>query len=100
LRSTATSATDGRGPDRRPAILVAALIAGLLIALIVPALRSYFGLTRPAGIVYETVLPVLVLWFIALAAAYRLRLMDRILGLPDLIKDNPVQPKPHQTAEA
>jgi cation-transporting ATPase E len=81
--------------DKRPTVLVAALVAGLLIALIVPTLRNYFGLTRPAGIVYDTVLPVLLLWFITLAAAYRLRLMDRMLGLPDLAKDNPAQPTDH-----
>ncbi len=63
-----------------------ALLAGLLTALVVPALRDYFGLTRPAGIVYVTVLPVL-LWLLALAAAYRFRLMDRLLGLQDLLKD-------------
>ena len=72
--------------DKRPAILVVALLAGLLTALVVPALRDYFGLTRPAGIVYVTVLPVL-LWLLALAAAYRFRLMDRLLGLQDLLKD-------------
>ena len=47
--------------------------AGLMAALVVPALRNYFGLTRPAGIVYQVALPMLALWFVALAAAYRFR---------------------------
>ena len=72
-------------PDKRPAVLVVALLAALLTALVVPSLRDYFGLTRPAGIVYETALPLLVIWFVALAAAYRFRAMDRLLGLPDLV---------------
>jgi cation-transporting ATPase E len=74
-------------PDRRPVVLVMALLVALMAALVVPALWEYFGLTRPAGIVYVTVLPVLLLWFLALAASYRLRLMDRLLGLEDLLDD-------------
>ncbi|HEX8509674.1 MAG TPA: HAD-IC family P-type ATPase, partial [Propionibacteriaceae bacterium] len=80
--------------DRRPVVLVAALVVGLLAALIIPALRTYFGLTRPAGIVYLTALPMLLLWFLALTAAYRLRVMDRLLGLQDLLKDRPRSPAP------
>jgi cation-transporting ATPase E len=71
--------------DRRPAILVAALLIGLMAALTIPVLRDYFGLTRPAGVVYATALPVLLVWFFALAAAYRFRVMDRLLGLPALL---------------
>ena len=71
--------------DKRPTVLVAALLVGLLAALIIPTLQNYFGLTRPADVVYETALPVVVVWFIALAAAYRFRLLDRLLGLPDLL---------------
>ena len=71
-------------PDKRPAVLVVALLAGLLAALVVPTLRDYFGLTRPAGIVYQTALPLLLVWFVVLAAAYRFRLMDRLLGIPEL----------------
>jgi cation-transporting ATPase E len=73
--------------DRRPAVLVVGLLVALLTALVVPGLRDYFGLTRPAGIVYAVVLPVLVVWFVTLGAAYRLRLMDRMLGLPALLGD-------------
>ena len=72
--------------DKRPAVLVVALIAILLTALIVPTLRSYFGLTRPAGIVYETAVPMLVVWFLALSAFYRFAVMERLLGLRDLLK--------------
>jgi len=72
--------------DKRPTVLVAALLVGLLAALIIPTLRNYFGLTRPANVVYETALPVLVVWFIALAAAYRFKILDRLLGLPDLLR--------------
>ena len=74
-------------PDRRPAVLVVVLLVALLTALVVPTLREYFGLTRPAGIVYEIALPLLVLWFLALGAAYRFRVMDRLLGLPELLAD-------------
>jgi len=77
-------------PDKRPAVLVVALLAGLVAALLVPSLRSYFGLTRPAGIVYQTALPLLLVWFLALTAAYRFRVMDRLLGLTDLVEDEPV----------
>jgi cation-transporting ATPase E len=78
------------GTDKRPAALVVALLAGLLTALVVPALRDYFGLTRP-GVVYATTLPVLLLWFLALAAAHRFRVMERLLGLPDLAEDSLVE---------
>jgi cation-transporting ATPase E len=74
-------------PDRRPMVLLVALLAGLVAALTVPVLSGYFGLTRPAGIVYMIVLPTLLLWFLTLAGAYRLRLMDRVLGLQDLVKN-------------
>jgi cation-transporting ATPase E len=77
--------------DKRPGVLVAALLVGLIAALVVPSLRDYFGLTRPAGIVYETALPLLVVWFLALGAAYRLRVMDRLLGLPELVDDEPAE---------
>jgi cation-transporting ATPase E len=34
--------------------------------------------------VFTTVLPALVLWYAALTVVYRLRLLDRILGLDQL----------------
>ena len=73
--------------DKRPAVLVAALLVGLVTALVVPVLRTYFGLTEPVPIVYAMVLPALVLWFLTLSAAYRYRALDRILGLQELWKD-------------
>jgi cation-transporting P-type ATPase E len=70
--------------DRRPLLLVVALVAAFAAVLFVPALSSYFGLTGPAAPVFHTVLPALVLWFAVLSAAYRWRLLDRVLGLGDL----------------
>jgi cation-transporting ATPase E len=71
--------------DKRPTVLVGALLVGLVVTLVVPTLRDYFGLTRPVPIVYRTALPMLLLWFVALAGAYRFRLFDRLLGLGDLL---------------
>jgi cation-transporting ATPase E len=68
-------------PDRRPVILVAVLLAVLVGVLFTPALSDYFGLTGAAPPVYTAVLPMLLLWFVVLSAAYRLRLLDRVLGL-------------------
>jgi cation-transporting ATPase E len=70
--------------DRRPTILVAALLAVLIGALFTPAVSDYFGLTGAAPPVYTTVLPVLAVWFVALGAAYRFRVLDRLLGLAHL----------------
>ncbi|GAA5138152.1 HAD-IC family P-type ATPase [Pseudonocardia adelaidensis] len=70
--------------DRRPAVLVAMLLVAFAAVLFVPALSDYFGLTGPAAPVFTVVLPALVLWFAALWAVLRLRLLDRILGLDQL----------------
>ncbi len=67
--------------DRRPALLVAALVVVFSAGLFWPAFTTYFGLTDAAEPVFETVLPALVLWFALLTAAYRLRLLERALGL-------------------
>jgi uncharacterized membrane protein len=53
VSSSRRACADCRSPDRRPAVLVVVLLA------------------------------VLLLWFLALAAAYRFRLVDRMLGLWD-----------------
>ena len=66
--------------DRRPTVLVAALVVAFGVAF-VPVLSDYFCLTGPAAPVFTTVLPALVMWFGALTAAYRFRLLDRVLGL-------------------
>jgi cation-transporting P-type ATPase E len=75
--------------DRRPAALVAVLVVAFAVVLFVPALSNYFGLTGPARPVFTTVLPALALWFVALSAAYRFRLLDRILGLSELPAGSP-----------
>ncbi|GAB7045526.1 HAD-IC family P-type ATPase [Catenuloplanes indicus] len=67
--------------DRRPAYLVVALVVVFTAVLLVPALWSYFGLTGPAGPVFEVVLLSLVPWFGALTLAYRYRILERLLGL-------------------
>jgi cation-transporting ATPase E len=70
--------------DRRPTLLVAVLVVAFVAVLFTPVLSDYFGLTGPARPVFTTVLPALVLWFGALSVAYRVRLLDRVLGLDAL----------------
>jgi cation-transporting ATPase E len=72
--------------DRRPAVLVVVLVVSFSGLLFVPWFTDYFGLTEAAEPVFETVLPALVLWFLVLTAVYRLRLLDRLLGL-DLLAE-------------
>jgi cation-transporting ATPase E len=66
--------------DRRPALLVTALVVAFSAGLFWPAFTTYSGLTD-AEPVFETVLPALVLWCALLTAAYRLRLPERALGV-------------------
>ncbi|WP_369137416.1 HAD-IC family P-type ATPase [Modestobacter versicolor] len=73
-----------RVTDRRTGLLVAGLLVVLLAALVTPVTSGYLGLTGAAPPVYTTVLPVLAVWFLALGAAYRFRLLDRLLGLREL----------------
>jgi len=70
--------------DRRPTVLVVALLVVFAAVLFVPALYDYFGLTAGNSYVLAVCLIALVLWFVALTAAYRLRLLDRALGLDAL----------------
>jgi cation-transporting ATPase E len=70
--------------DRRPAVLVVALLAVLVGALFTPAVSDYFDLTGAAPPVYTTVLPVLAVWFVVLSLAFRFRVLDRLLGLRHL----------------
>jgi cation-transporting P-type ATPase E len=74
--------------DKRPAYLVAALITAFGAVLFVPALYTYFGLTGPSGPMFALVLPLLMLWFAVLSLAFRLRLLDRVLGLDGLRSAN------------
>jgi hypothetical protein len=46
---------------------------------------SDFGLTAGNSFVVAVVLAALVPWFAALSAAYRFRLLDRVLGLDDAV---------------
>ncbi|WP_433608089.1 HAD-IC family P-type ATPase [Dactylosporangium sp. CA-139114] len=79
-------------PDRRPTLLVAVLLVVFAAVLFVPALSSYFGLTGPGPAVFTTVIPALVVWFAALTAAFRLRLLDRILN-PDSLQTGSIRPE-------
>lgn len=69
--------------DRRPAVLVAVLVAAFVAVLSTPLLSDYFGLTGPVPPVVVAVLVALVLWFGALTVVFRVRLLDRILDLDD-----------------
>jgi cation-transporting ATPase E len=70
--------------DRRPTALVAVLVVVLGVVTTVPALYNYFGITSTNPFVLTVVLVPLVPWFAALSAAYRYRLLDRVLGLDGL----------------
>ncbi|GAA2634547.1 HAD-IC family P-type ATPase [Paractinoplanes durhamensis] len=71
-------------PDRRPTYLVCGLIAAFGAILFVPALYTYFGLTAPARTMFALVLVMLTFWFAVLSLAFRLRLLDKVLGLDHL----------------
>jgi cation-transporting ATPase E len=71
-------------PDRRPTLLVLGLVAVFAAVLLLPTLSNYFGLTGGAPAVFQAVLPALALWFLTLTAAFRLRVLDRVLGLDNL----------------
>jgi len=71
-------------PDKRPAVLVVVLVVVFAAVLFTPTLSDYFGLTGPAPPMFVVVLPALGLWFVALTAAFRVRLLDRVLGLDQL----------------
>jgi cation-transporting ATPase E len=70
--------------DRRPTVLVAVLVVALGAVTTVPALYNYFGITSTNPFVLAVVLIPLALWFVTLSAAYRYRLLDRVLGLDEL----------------
>jgi hypothetical protein len=98
LGSAARSATDtsstsataiaaalpGQVWDRRPSLLVLALLVAFVGVLYTPLLSDYFGLTGPNRLLLIAVLPALVIWFVALTAAFRGRLLDRLLGLDSI----------------
>ena len=68
-------------------MLVVALVVAFTAGLFAPAFTGYFGLTHAADPVFTTVLPALVLWFALLSAVYRLRLLERALGLEPAARD-------------
>jgi cation-transporting P-type ATPase E len=86
--------------DRRPTVLVTVLIAAFAAVLFVPALSTYFGLTGPAPAVFRTVLPALALWFVTLTAAFRFRVLDRVLGLPPASPYPAPSPEPSADTQA
>lgn len=71
-------------PDRKPSLLVLALLVAFVGVLYTPLLSDYFGLTGPNRLLLIAVLPALVIWFVALTAAFRGRLLARLLGLDQL----------------
>ncbi len=73
--------------DRRPAVLVAALVLAFSGGLFVPWFTQYFGLTDAADPVFRTVLPALVVWFVLLSAAYRFQVLEGALGLAALPRE-------------
>ncbi|MCD2193015.1 HAD-IC family P-type ATPase [Actinomycetospora endophytica] len=68
-------------PDRRPAWLAGGLFVALVVVLLVPATRSYFGLTAPDPPVVYMVVPAVVAWFVVLSLALRHRVLERLIGL-------------------
>ncbi len=71
-------------PDRRPSLLVVALLVAFVGVLYTPVLSDYFGLTGPSRPMLVTVIPALAIWFVVLSAAYRWRVLDRLLGVDEL----------------
>jgi cation-transporting ATPase E len=68
-------------PDRRPAWLALGLFVALVVVLIVPTTRNYFGLTAPDPPVVYAVVPTVVVWFVVLSLVLRHRILERVLGL-------------------
>jgi cation-transporting ATPase E len=75
------TAWTGVSPDRRPTWLALALFLAFAVVLVIPATRTYFGLTAPDPPVVQIPAVALVLWFITLSLALRYRVMERVLGL-------------------
>ena len=70
--------------DKRPAVLVVALLVAFGAVVFTPTLSDYFGLTGPARPVFVIVIPGLVIWFVAVSLVLRLRLLDRVLAIGEL----------------
>ena len=67
--------------DRRPLWMALALFATFVVVLLIPATRTYFGLTAPDPPVVEIPGVAIVLWFVTLSLALRYRALERVLGL-------------------
>jgi cation-transporting P-type ATPase E len=72
----------GTDPDKRPALLAAALLATFLVVLLTPATADYFSLLRPGGPEIPVVTASTILWFFTLRACWRHAVLERLLGLP------------------
>ncbi|WP_433381975.1 HAD-IC family P-type ATPase [Actinoplanes sp. CA-142083] len=75
--------------DRRPTYLVCGLIVAFGAVLFSPTLYTYFGLAGPSRPMFVIVFVMLTVWFAALSLAYRLRLLNRLLGLDNLRDSSP-----------
>ncbi|TQM13609.1 HAD-IC family P-type ATPase [Pseudonocardia kunmingensis] len=67
-------------PDRRPAWLAALLTVTFLVVASVPALASLFGLAVVPE-VFAIAVPAVLGWYLALAATFRGRVVDRLVAL-------------------
>ena len=87
ILGAAVTVVAGRSAVAQRVIGIVVLVAVAVFAavLFVPALSTYFGLIGLVPPVFTIVLPALVLWFAALTAAFRIRLLDRVLGLDELL---------------
>jgi cation-transporting ATPase E len=83
-------------PDRRPAWLALGLFVAFAAVLLIPATRSYFGLTAPDPPVVVAAGIAIVLWFVAVSLALRFRVLERVLGL---LAPGPAAPGPAQDPE-
>ncbi|MCD2186346.1 HAD-IC family P-type ATPase [Actinomycetospora soli] len=67
--------------DRRPTWLALGLFVAFAVVLVVPATRSYFGLTAPDPPVLYVSGIALAAWFAVLTVTLRYRLLERAVGL-------------------
>jgi cation-transporting ATPase E len=74
------TAWTGVSPDRRPTWLALGLLLAFAVVLLVPATRTYFGLTAPDPPVVETAGVAIVAWFVVVSLALRHRALERLLG--------------------
>ena len=70
-----------RSPDRRPALLVAGLLAVFLVVITNTTLAAYFGLIVLGELQTFIQLGALVVWFLAMTAVWRAQVFDRLFSL-------------------